>query len=249
MPVPFSLTADSHETHWQTNYLAHALLAELLLPTLERTADTSPVGEARIVFVTSLVHHFGYRGGIRWDKVDAEDGYVPWKAYSQSKLACLLHARAMDIALAARGSRVVAHAAHPGAVPTRGAAAAEAHSGAAGGCLSALGKHFVRSVEQGAASIVFAAASPQLARHRVAFVCNANVSDGHASKLARDGLAAFKLADLARAQLGNVLLLPVSPTADEASVPPTADEVAMPPSDVLTGPPSAREDEVPASDA
>ena len=104
--------------------------------------------------------------------------------------------------LAARGSRVVAHAVHPGAVPTRGAAAAEAHSGAAGSCLAALGGRFHRTVAQGAASIVFAAASRQLASGRGAFICNANRADGHASAAARDQLLAFRLYDFGREAAG-----------------------------------------------
>ena len=93
LPQPFAPTADGHEQLWQVNYLSHALLADLMLPVLERTAAST--GGARIVFVSSLVHHFGYRGGIRWDAVDSPLGYVPWKAYSQSKLAMLLHSRAL----------------------------------------------------------------------------------------------------------------------------------------------------------
>jgi hypothetical protein len=100
------------------------------------------------------------------------------------------------VTLASRGSHVVVHAVHPGAVPTRGAAAAEAHTGAAGSCLSALGGRFHRTVAQGAASIVFAAASRQLACGRGAFVCNANRADGHASAAARNQLLAFRLYDL-----------------------------------------------------
>jgi retinol dehydrogenase-12 len=209
------LTGDGHEALWQVNFLSHALLAELLLPLLERSA-CGP-GGARVVFVSSLVHHLGYNGGIRWSAVDSPEGYVPWKAYSQSKLAMLLHARALDVTLAARGSRVVAHAVHPGAVPTRGSAAAEAHTGAAGSCLSALGGRFHRTVAQGAASIVFAAASRQLATGRGAFVCNANRADGHASKAARDQLLAFKLYDFGREAAG--CSEPVAqPTADALPV-------------------------------
>ena len=198
LPAPFCRTADGHEQLWQANYLSHALLCDLLLPALERSA-TEP-GAARIVLVSSIVHHFGYAGGIRWGAVDEERGYVAWKAYSQSKLALLLHARALDITLAARGSHVVVHAVHPGAVQTSGAEAAEAHSGNAGACLSCLGGRFHRSPEQGAASIVFAAASPAL-RGRGGFVCNANRADGHSSKLARDPLAAFRLFDMAHEQI------------------------------------------------
>ena len=88
LPKPFALTEDGHEQIWQVNYLSHALLVELLLPVLERSGG-------RVVLVSSLVHHFGYQGGIRWEAVDSPVGYVPWKAYSQSKLAMLLHARAL----------------------------------------------------------------------------------------------------------------------------------------------------------
>jgi NAD(P)-dependent dehydrogenase (short-subunit alcohol dehydrogenase family) len=38
MPAPFSLTADGHELQWQSNYLSHVLLTDLLLPLLERSA-------------------------------------------------------------------------------------------------------------------------------------------------------------------------------------------------------------------
>jgi NAD(P)-dependent dehydrogenase (short-subunit alcohol dehydrogenase family) len=155
--------------------------------------------------VSSLVHHLGYPGGIRWDKLCDASGYVPWKAYSQSKLACMLHARALDVALAARGAAVVAHAVHPGAVPTRGAADGEAHSGTAGSCLSALGGRFHRSVAQGAASIVFAAASPQLDAGRGSFICNANRADGHASRMAKDVVAALRLWEMTRAALRDFL--------------------------------------------
>ena len=124
--------------------------------------------------------------------------------------------------LAARGSRVVAHAVHPGAVPTRGSAAAEAHTGAAGSCLSALGGRFHRTVAQGAASIVFAAASRQLATGRGAFVCNANRADGHASAAARDQLLAFRLLDFGMLQAGCSVPAPAEPA--EA---PTADALPV----------------------
>ena len=88
LPQPFALTEDGHEQIWQVNYLSHTLLVELLLPVLERSGG-------RVVLVSSLVHHLGYRGGIRWEAVDSPVGFVPWKAYSQSKLALLLHAKAL----------------------------------------------------------------------------------------------------------------------------------------------------------
>ena len=41
MAVPFRLTPDGFETHWQTNHLAHFLLTNTLLPLLLSTAASS----------------------------------------------------------------------------------------------------------------------------------------------------------------------------------------------------------------
>jgi NAD(P)-dependent dehydrogenase (short-subunit alcohol dehydrogenase family) len=181
------------------------------------------------VYVSSIVHHLGYSGGIRWDAVDEPQGYVPWKAYSQSKLALILHARALNVELAARGSLLAVHAVHPGAVPTDGAEAAEAHSGAAGSCLSAVGGRFHRTVAQGAASVVYAVASPQCATPgRGCFVCNANRADGHASRLARDALTAFRLSDLGRS-------MTTGAERDEAAAAPPAEERAALPTSTAAG--------------
>jgi WW domain-containing oxidoreductase len=188
--------------------------------------------------VSSLVHHLGYPGGIRWDKLTDESGYVPWKAYSQSKLACMLHARALDVTLATRGSAVVAHCVHPGAVPTRGSAEGETHSGAAGSCLSALGGRFHRSVAQGAASIAFAAASPQLDGGRGSFICNANRADGHASKMAKDVAVALRLWELTRSSLRDFLACEREPTEEvvAATAPPaemSGGAAVAPPADTV----------------
>ena len=138
--------------------------------------------------------------------------------------------------LASRGSHVVVHAVHPGAVPTRGAAAAEAHTGAAGSCLSTLGGRFHRTVAQGAASIVYAAASRQLDAGRGAFVCNANRADGHASAAARDQLLAFRLYDFGReaAGCGEPPAAAASTTSDALPVSVDAGQQAPPP----PGPPA-----------
>jgi NAD(P)-dependent dehydrogenase (short-subunit alcohol dehydrogenase family) len=56
--------AAGHEAHWSTNFLAPALLALLLLPTLARGdkagGDTGGSGVAgRVVFVSSIMHTVG----------------------------------------------------------------------------------------------------------------------------------------------------------------------------------------------
>ncbi|KAL8764444.1 MAG: hypothetical protein Q9194_007084, partial [Teloschistes cf. exilis] len=54
MAVPFQLTVDGFELHWQTNYLAPFLFTKTLLPFLKSTAATSPSpSRVRIVNVSS----------------------------------------------------------------------------------------------------------------------------------------------------------------------------------------------------
>jgi WW domain-containing oxidoreductase len=192
MPGPFQLTVDGHESMFGVNVLSHALLCDLLIPHMRASALLPGACAGRIVFVSSIVHHLGYPGGFKAD-VDSPEGFVAWKSYSQSKLAQILLARQMDDVFQRNGDRMAAFSVHPGAVHTQGSVDATAHSGAAGGCLTALGKRFVRSVQQGAGSLVFAAAHPQLEGARGSFICNANLADGHASKLTRNASAKAKL--------------------------------------------------------
>lgn len=54
MAVPYKLTADGFETHWQTNHLAPFLLTKTLLPMLESTAASgNSKTRVRIVNVSS----------------------------------------------------------------------------------------------------------------------------------------------------------------------------------------------------
>jgi NAD(P)-dependent dehydrogenase (short-subunit alcohol dehydrogenase family) len=54
MAVPFRLTTDGFETHWQTNYLAPFYLVKLLLPLLKSTAAASTSeSRVRVVNVSS----------------------------------------------------------------------------------------------------------------------------------------------------------------------------------------------------
>ncbi|CAI6004851.1 unnamed protein product [Closterium sp. NIES-65] len=72
--------------------LGHFLLTNLLLPKLKETAKQEGA-EARIVIVSSAAHQFPYPGGIRFDAINAKEGYDSVRAYGQSKLANILHAR------------------------------------------------------------------------------------------------------------------------------------------------------------
>jgi NAD(P)-dependent dehydrogenase (short-subunit alcohol dehydrogenase family) len=102
MAVPERRTKDGFELQLGTNHLGHFALTNLLLP---RIAD-------RVVTVSSTAHWFGRIGfdDLNWER----RRYSPWRAYGQSKLANLLFTLELQRRLAAAGSSVRAHAAHPG---------------------------------------------------------------------------------------------------------------------------------------
>lgn len=103
-------TAQGFETVFGVNHLGHFLLTELL------TEPLRAAGRARVVVVASDAHRLAV-GGLHWGDLDRHRGrYHPWRVYAESKLANVLHARALATRL--EGSGVVAHALHPGSVAT-----------------------------------------------------------------------------------------------------------------------------------
>ncbi|GMP70285.1 hypothetical protein CsSME_00029203 [Camellia sinensis var. sinensis] len=91
MATPFMLSKDNIELQFATNHIGHFLLTSLLLDTMKKTARKTKK-EGRIVNVSSEAHRFPYREGIRFDKINDQEGYSGVKAYGQSKLANVLHA-------------------------------------------------------------------------------------------------------------------------------------------------------------
>ncbi|KAI7155708.1 hypothetical protein KC349_g6758 [Hortaea werneckii] len=87
------LSSEGYEIQWANNYLGHALLIQLLLPLLNRTA--SSYGDARIVNITSegLMLAPADKGIVFDDlKTKQECGFgARWKRYGQSKLAQVLY--------------------------------------------------------------------------------------------------------------------------------------------------------------
>ncbi|KAJ5363418.1 uncharacterized protein N7496_009131 [Penicillium cataractarum] len=94
MATPFEMTKDGHEAQWQTNYLAHWVLTEHLLPLILQTAKTLPPGSVRIVNLTSSGHLGAPKGGINFKDPSLKDS-GPWTRYGQSKLANILHAKVL----------------------------------------------------------------------------------------------------------------------------------------------------------
>ncbi|KFY04762.1 hypothetical protein O988_00527 [Pseudogymnoascus sp. VKM F-3808] len=94
MATPFEMTKDGYEAQWQTNYLAHWIFTDRLLPLLRRTAKTLPPGGVRIVNLTSSGHLSAPKAGINFEDLSLKDG-GPWQRYGQSKLGNILHARTL----------------------------------------------------------------------------------------------------------------------------------------------------------
>ncbi len=109
MNTPEGRTADGFETQFGTNYLGHFLLTELLLDVLRRSAPS------RIVCVSSVAH-VGVRkrkAEIHLDDLNYDERpYNGIEAYSQSKLANVLHA--LNLAKRLEGTGVIAVSVHPG---------------------------------------------------------------------------------------------------------------------------------------
>lgn len=110
MGPDFSVSIDGIESQMATNHVGHFLLTKLLFENLELAQ--SP----RVISLSSVVHR---RGNLRNLSLDSLRGsnkanYDRWQRYADSKLACLLFAKELDIRTKQAGSKVVSIAAHPG---------------------------------------------------------------------------------------------------------------------------------------
>jgi len=154
MRTPFGRTADGFELQFGTNHLGHFALTTGLLPALR------DAGAARVVVLSSRGHR---RGDVDFDDPNyLRRPYDPWEAYGQSKTANCLFA----VGLTRRD--VPANAVAPGAIQTslmrhmpREELAERGWLDPAGNRVSHPGPEW-KTVEQGAATTVWAAVAPQL---------------------------------------------------------------------------------------
>lgn len=161
MFTPEGRTVDGFETQFGTNHLGHFVLTNRLMPALLAGAPS------RVVNLSSAGHGFS---DVKWDDPNYDTRpYDKFEAYGQSKTANILFTVALDARH--RGAGVRANAVHPGMIMTDlarhmgegdmeelGARAAQREASGTGGGLPGF-----KTVEQGAATSVFAAVSPSLA--------------------------------------------------------------------------------------
>ncbi|MCM2477520.1 SDR family NAD(P)-dependent oxidoreductase [Rhizobium sp. CG5] len=140
------------EAQFATNHLGHFALTNRLWPALR--------GGARVISVSSAGHH---SSPIRWDDIQFTRGYDKWLAYGQSKTANALFAVHLD--RLGQDDGVRAFSLHPGKIFTPLQRHLTIEEMTAEGWLDASGAPAdptFKTPQQGAATQVWAATSPQL---------------------------------------------------------------------------------------
>jgi NAD(P)-dependent dehydrogenase (short-subunit alcohol dehydrogenase family) len=186
-------TPEGWEMQFAINHLGHFALALGLHDALAAT------GEARIVSVSSVGHR---RSPVNFDDVNfASRPYAPGSAYGQSKTANVLFAVEATRRWGSEG--ITANAVHPGTIVTtklqRRLApedVAAMHTSAPYAEAFAASQLRYKTIEQGAATTVLAATSPQLdgIGGRYFEDCNqAHVLDPDTSNTSTSGVARYAL--------------------------------------------------------
>lgn len=159
MASPLTRDSRGYEAQFSTNHLGHFQLAGQLFPAL-RAAEG-----ARVVSVSSRAHRLA---GVDFaDPNFQRRAYDRWQAYGQSKSANALFAVGLD--RLAEGDGVRAFSVHPGAVVTDLSRNLSEDELRRMGALDGQGRARIdpalglKTVEQGAATIVWCATSGQLA--------------------------------------------------------------------------------------
>ncbi|MGW1777653.1 SDR family NAD(P)-dependent oxidoreductase [Streptomyces sp. NPDC002143] len=183
MACPETRVGPGWEAQFATNHLGHFALVNRLWPAIEP-------GGARIVSVSSRAHHFA---GMRWDDVQWREGYDKWAAYGQAKTANVLFAVHLDRLARDRGVR--AFALHPGGILTPLQRHIPKQEMVERGWIdedgNLLNPEGFKSPEQGAATQVWAATSPQLARMGGVYLEDCDIAEPASADDATGGVRAW----------------------------------------------------------
>jgi NAD(P)-dependent dehydrogenase (short-subunit alcohol dehydrogenase family) len=124
MATPFEMTADGYESQIQTNYLSHWMLTYRLLSLLQKTAATSAKGDVRVVNISSMGHKQAPSEGINFKDINLKESFT-FSRYAQSKLANVLHVKALNTRVGTQSQKAGAEgevwvaSLHPGNVDTQ----------------------------------------------------------------------------------------------------------------------------------
>ncbi len=140
-------TVDGLETTFATNHLAPFLLTNLLLDMLKESAPS------RVVTVSSEAERWG---NIDFDDLQSKKRYRGFPVYGMTKLANIMFT--YELAERLQGTGVTATCMHPGAVNTRFGT----NNWGPMTILFRLFKPFMRTPEQGADTVIWLAASPEV---------------------------------------------------------------------------------------
>ncbi|XP_020114892.1 short-chain dehydrogenase TIC 32, chloroplastic-like [Ananas comosus] len=184
-----ALSEDGVEMTFATNYLGHFLLTKLLLETMAETARASGI-EGRIVNVSSGIHGWFSGDMLRYlDMLTSKKiAYDATKAYALSKLANVLHTKALAERLKEMGANVTANCVHPGIVRT---GLTRDHDGFITDLLFLLASRLLKTIPQAAATTCYVATHPAL--RGVSGKYFADCNEAAPSKSASDGQAASQL--------------------------------------------------------
>lgn len=150
-PPERGTSADGFEMQFATNYAGHFVLTAELIPLL-RKSDS-----ARVVTLSSVAAN---RGSINFDDLQSTHAYVPYAAYAQSKLACLMFAFELQRHSDANGWGIKSMAAHPGIAVTELVARGPGLDSEQGRQWSANREH-LQTAAQGAVPTLYAATAPE----------------------------------------------------------------------------------------
>jgi NAD(P)-dependent dehydrogenase (short-subunit alcohol dehydrogenase family) len=152
MAPPLLRTTEGFELQMGTNHLGHFLLTNVLTPAITAAAP------ARVINLSSRGH---MRSDIRWDDPHwRTTEYDKWEGYGQSKTANILFTVELDRRLHDQGVR--AFAVHPGVIMTELSRHLTRDDVGTLRSRSPGGRLEFKTTEQGAATTVWGATSPDL---------------------------------------------------------------------------------------
>lgn len=150
-PPERGTSPDGLEMQFATNYAGHFVLTAEMLPLL-RKSDAP-----RVVTLSSVA---ALRGSLNFEDLQFQQAYVPFAAYAQSKLACLMFALELQRRSDAAGWGIQSMAAHPGIAVTELVARGPGLDSEQGRQWAS-NRDRMQTAAQGAVPTLYAATAPQ----------------------------------------------------------------------------------------